>query len=289
MLKILEKLGLGLGVIIDDKLVVRVLFFVLVVAVLMLSIERLPGLGLLLSLEQLHVTLGNNRDELLAKLSLLKHFLFKLVQNGLNMARLLSPFLELDKLNKLERLSRELLEPHRVCTGKSSRLRHRRGQQIEGGSIPDGGRPRTILTRRQTSLGKVAMRNAAVFDEQLLHLELPAAAVHRTFVHLVLELVEALLASIRKLEGRKLFPIGPAVGAEARLQMYVVVGERVGGGELCGRVSQRRRVVVAAHDQLRQRGQIVRIPLVRGRVWGATRLAGLLQLRVVLVEQLYVH
>jgi len=48
-------------------------------------------------------------------------------------------------------------------------------------------------------------------------------------VHLVLELVEALLARVRELEGVVLLPVGPAVRAEAGLEVDVAAAGGVGG------------------------------------------------------------
>jgi len=138
-------------------------------------------------------------------------------------------FIELGQLDELERLPGQFVELDGARAGESGRLGHGRAEQEEGGAVADSRGPRAVLAGRQVGLGEVAVGSAAVLDEQLLELELAAAAVHRALVHLVLELVEALLARVRELEGVVLLPVGPAVCAEAGLEVDVAAAGGVGG------------------------------------------------------------
>ena len=123
-------------------------------------------------------------------------------------------------------------------------------------------------------------------------------------MHLILELIEALLSRIRILERGEPLPVRPAVEADARLVHTMRCCVSCGGGgcsislllllldggdELSGRVGEHARIGLAAHDELRERGGRVDVPLVGARVGRAARLARRLEVHLVLVEQLDVR
>ena len=182
LFKILQKLRLDITVILNDKLVVLrvlILLAVLVVVTILLPIGH-STLGLLLLAQNFSIALRDHRNKIPAQPSLLEFLLFVLGKKALNVALGISaPFpIELVEVNEFEWLSAEFFDLYGSCACEASGLGHWRGQQEERGPVANGGWSRTVLAGWEVGLGKVAVRDAAVLDQELLELEFASAAVH---------------------------------------------------------------------------------------------------------------